>query len=386
MRPKNGPKNVARRSENGAPNNELWPRSAAARQPSQLTPAYNKALAKRQRLVECSSALGAVMLGALVVQFWPSGDDLEGRWESDDALLQEVCSQAGFPECQSRAPGSAHRCSVPQLNLNADVVVPANAFHVGPLLLGSNMTQGWSAFRVWQRAAMLRRYGKVSVKAGYPLDIAQQGSQASTFSLDLNALLARWRGGDRNLLLFQSDDAENKGDCHSLGCVLQPSVRDGAVHEFTVPAALKPMDRLIASLGPSEQGLPLHSHGGAWQALVHGRKLWVLVPAGPLADRDLLSKSARELLAPPLVGKLKAAKAYICLQEPGEVMVVPHLWLHATVNIGEAVAIGGQVRGEFLDALLECLEPLVKEQRVKSYEEGFAECERRWKERARDEL
>merc|ERR1719324_146457 len=213
----------------------------------------------------------------------------------------------------------------------------------------------------------------MQVQAGYPADIAANGTQAGRFSLELHELLEHWSAGDKDLFLFQSDHAENSGNCKTLHCVLDPpnsTAKDGAV-EFSVPASLKPMDSLIASIGPSEQGLPLHSHGAAWQALVHGKKFWVLLP--PMAAKGLDGSSVTTLLE--LSKKKSLGRAFFCLQEPGEVVVVPHLWRHATMNIGDAIAIGGQVRGEMLTSMLQCLEPLIRGQKVKSYEEGFGICE-----------
>ena len=44
------------------------------------------------------------------------------------------------------------------------------------------------------------------------------------------------------------------------------------------------LDEHVLSLGRSGSGLPSHSHGESWLELLHGHKLWLLHPPGPLPE------------------------------------------------------------------------------------------------------
>jgi hypothetical protein len=82
---------------------------------------------------------------------------------------------------------------------------------------------------------------------------------------------------------------------------------------------------------------------------VVGNKKWSLLPPDALVDEDLYLKTA---LRPPSkwtsdhVELLRSQAGLLqCLQKPGEVIVVPHSWWHATTNLGDAVGVGAQVEG-----------------------------------------
>jgi hypothetical protein len=163
----------------------------------------------------------------------------------------------------------------------------------------------------------------------------------------------------------------------------------------------------ILSLGASRSGLPFHVHGETWLGLVFGLKRWFLYAPGedspPQVQRSttlarpLMGSLAWLQKAYPAIRKA-AAKAKVkaaatttsassssppagnnngrpghgnsnpkkdktkkleeggghhhhnhnhnlleCVQRPGEVVYLPRAWKHLTLNIGEAVGVGGQV-------------------------------------------
>jgi len=101
----------------------------------------------------------------------------------------------------------------------------------------------------------------------------------------------------------------------------------------------------VFSLGEGHAGLPFHSHGAAWLGVVHGRKHWFLYPPGAFSpsDRAMTSPLAGVKDWTSKVYPKLAAKPIECTQQPGEVLFVPTAWLHATLNLGETVAVGGQL-------------------------------------------
>lgn len=129
-----------------------------------------------------------------------------------------------------------------------------------------------------------------------------------------------------------------------------------------IPAAVQQVVNLVAAgdqtmlqdfidnpqlvLGGSGSGFPFHQHGEAVLQLLTGRKRWWLLdgaqipPSGYRYDMSQLQwvqYVLPKLHVPPQVGKPST-----CTQEPGEVMYVPDSFWHATLNIGETLAVGAQ--------------------------------------------
>lgn len=136
----------------------------------------------------------------------------------------------------------------------------------------------------------------------------------------------------------------------------------------------------MLSLGASRQGLPFHSHGKTWLALMHGKKRWLVYPPGYSAPAELQRQynplksvyawvaETLPLLAHLPVPPIEPADAadetmdkvvrhdegyqpVQCLQEEGDIVYLPDGWAHMTINVGEAIGIGGQA-GMTTDARL----------------------------------
>lgn len=77
------------------------------------------------------------------------------------------------------------------------------------------------------------------------------------------------------------------------------------------------------------------NHGMAWVGLVAGMKLWHLLP--PHMPRPPNPSCRRRDAIEALEGGTH------CLQRPGEVMLVPTAWWHATCNLAPyTLGLGGQ--------------------------------------------
>ena len=98
-------------------------------------------------------------------------------------------------------------------------------------------------------------------------------------------------------------------------------------------------------LGGSASGAQPHWHAASWNWLVHGSKRWFLWPPSEAIysqahvertvgaqDKDPVRRTKK--------GKGKRGpvdKALVCDQRPGEVMVLPETWGHATVNLQRSI-------------------------------------------------
>lgn len=118
-------------------------------------------------------------------------------------------------------------------------------------------------------------------------------------------------------------------------------------------------------------GLPMHSHGKTWLAVVFGAKSWYVYPPGfgvphhvskafsslqsvkhwqtniftqylqHLPKPMLFNRSTLRMTKNPLA--TSDVQPLYCLQRAGEIVYLPDLWSHLTVNEGETIAYGGQI-------------------------------------------
>jgi hypothetical protein len=109
--------------------------------------------------------------------------------------------------------------------------------------------------------------------------------------------------------------------------------------------------RPVLSIGGNGSGLAFHAHGAAWLATLKGCKVWLLfapndwprkdAQGDPLELRALTPALAATLLHDPPPG------LRVCTVGAGQALYVPQGWHHATLNLGETVAVGSQVAVHF---------------------------------------
>jgi hypothetical protein len=122
----------------------------------------------------------------------------------------------------------------------------------------------------------------------------------------------------------------------------------------------------MLSLAGTRNGLPYHTHGQTYMSLIHGRKWWMIYPPGaqppketfeitnPVQSTEYYVKHVLPTLMhhpkPPMEMNVvqppdvAGYRPMMCVQEPGDVMYLPGSWQHQTLNIGEAIGIGGQAK------------------------------------------
>ena len=109
-------------------------------------------------------------------------------------------------------------------------------------------------------------------------------------------------------------------------------------------------------VGPVGSGAPFHFHGPALNAVLYGRKQWSLQPPGRkrYSKRPPSSSSSHERQSDDGDGggggggggvDLAALGAISCVQHPGEMLFLPRLWAHSTMNLDEVVGIALEFEG-----------------------------------------
>ncbi|XP_049849367.1 uncharacterized protein LOC126318595 [Schistocerca gregaria] len=105
-------------------------------------------------------------------------------------------------------------------------------------------------------------------------------------------------------------------------------------------------------IGPARSGSTFHkdpNSTSAWNALIRGKKLWIMYPPEVVPPEVYPSRDQAEVTTPVsvmewMVRFFKKAQrrtdAYkICIQRPGEIVYIPNGWWHQVVNLEECVAV-----------------------------------------------
>ena len=105
----------------------------------------------------------------------------------------------------------------------------------------------------------------------------------------------------------------------------------------------------------------MHHHKAAWNALLHGRKLWVLTPPAQSSFRraelayDSFSKEGQGWMdeaerrwrgGTGAAAQSGAQRQLFCVQKAGDMLFVPAGWGHSTYNLRESIGVANF----FLDA------------------------------------
>ena len=105
--------------------------------------------------------------------------------------------------------------------------------------------------------------------------------------------------------------------------------------QTSVPDILMRTQALVVSLGGGTDGVQMAQHGFAWIGIVAGRKRWYLDHPDETKPTDPDCSSREE--------DQQSKSEVICTQGPGEVVIVPTTWWHATCNVEPyTLGIGGQ--------------------------------------------
>ena len=227
----------------------------------------------------------------------------------------------------------------------------------------TGLTESWPARRGgWEREALLGKHGELEITHAQASDVAQFGPKEGG-GKSITSALREWvastmdsTDGVHSPLAFDRSATNIAYKLHQQG-------------DFNLPAALTPggMSQLLLSLGPPRAGLPLHTHGDSWLALTHGTKLWMVFPPSwgaksHKAAYELLAlRPAADILTAGLLSALpEEERPMMCVQQAGDLVYLPALWWHATVNLNGAVGVGAQNDvDDYTPATDEALEDLI---------------------------
>jgi len=188
--------------------------------------------------------------------------------------------------------------------------------------------------------------------------------QASTLPADLRARLAAPPGAEtlatylarndsgHNFFVFVNE-AENPPE--ELSNLVQDLSED--IQPMPAFSAHTTERHGILAIDGAGSSHGFHRHDGVWQTQVTGRKMWWLLPPSvpatggfrspPIVDGQVYGNpNACELLlrrSPP-------EGAHVCVMQPGDTVILPDLWWHATCALDPITAsIGGWLQDQQRD-------------------------------------
>jgi hypothetical protein len=206
------------------------------------------------------------------------------------------------------------------------------------------------------RPELLRTCGEVAVGVGSAAELAANGRGARSTTLAAYGRAMRGGGnssssgggggGGGGERAYFFDDGTFLSRC---------AVAGGAGPLRTLYKPALPFSRLIEyadaplllALGGSGSGIPFHEHRDAFNEVLVGAKRWSLYPPGAFKRiADAFGFDPRrphlEWLRTVLPTLPPAARPLECVQRAGEVLFIPRNWFHATLNMGETVAVAQQ--------------------------------------------
>lgn len=161
-------------------------------------------------------------------------------------------------------------------------------------------------------------------------------------------------------------------DCHPFPMPTRAYLANPAAGEKYAPAKKRKVrttpdrelwrDHLAISIGADLQGLTFHHHREAWNVVLFGAKRWILWDHARWNDadvdadlqwrltRDWVNRThvtgaewIRRLYPEPERRAEIRRHGHDCVQREGDMMFVPHRWMHMVVNIGDTVSVISEI-------------------------------------------
>ena len=303
---------------------------------------------------------GATLHRAQLLAEFRSGDvvaglKLDGGWRSDmelNTLLETGADGQRYPT----------PCTIPRVPWTDGDAWPEDWPPPRTPVLFTNYSNGWLAGERWTKRGLREEpYSVVDVQASTPAGslLEQKGKgHIRPADISLRSFIDRIEA-DPGLPWYVFERRKALQDV-LLADIEIPRQFGGPKEAL----ANSPWNHLFLSLGASRAGALFHAHAPAWNALIFGKKRWLLF------DERLISKEHQPLITAlkkmgkptssnfsnadfltteyrtPQFQKWWRSHGYECVQEPGEMLYIPDRFYHAILNLGEAVAVIGELCAE----------------------------------------
>jgi hypothetical protein len=241
-------------------------------------------------------------------------------------------------------------------------------------VLVSGVTDGWAALSNWKKQEMLHRYPNAEATMGDAKIVGETGPDNAGKNLSPTTLydfITKYMY-DPTKYFFDRKIAIPKpmlDDCKPLpmptSAFFQSSQDMGekrrsiSIRSKSDPR-LRWKDHLAISIGSDLQGLTFHNHPEAWNIVIFGKKRWILWDHARWKDNTTLQDCTTRdwannylhvtgaewirRLYPDVARQYEIRNhGHDCIQHAGQMMFIPHKWMHMVVNIGDTVSVVSEV-------------------------------------------
>ncbi|XP_055882037.1 uncharacterized protein LOC106054114 isoform X2 [Biomphalaria glabrata] len=229
-------------------------------------------------------------------------------------------------------------CNIQRLSVSS--LSPANfekefRFKKPVLVTFPNGLKDWTDPDLWSRQGLLKAYSNWTLHSGQSLEIVRAGGNAkhrTSFSEFVDSLLAE-TNKTTNEPLHYGFDRRFYYDTDLPKSLRLPRYFQSNYLE----------DDSIFFLGSSLTGVVFHKHSDTWNAVAYGKKRWFLYPpsrtppGGVYHGFTLLDWFHH--VYPELTEEEKPIE---CVQQGGEILYLPEGMYHATLNLGDTIALAIQ--------------------------------------------
>lgn len=241
-------------------------------------------------------------------------------------------------------------------------------------VLVSDVTDGWPALNNWKKQEMLRRYPDAEATMGEAKLVGETGPDVAGKNLSPTTVKDFITKHMYNPLkyFFDRKIAIPKSmleDCYPFPMPTRAYLEDPQLGAIYAPSKKKKVrskpdrelwrDHLAISIGSDLQGLTFHHHREAWNIVIFGRKRWILWDHARWKDNSTIqwrttrdwvkhehitgAEWIRRLYPEPEREYEIRNHGHDCIQHAGQMMFIPHRWMHMVVNIGDTVSVISEV-------------------------------------------
>lgn len=193
--------------------------------------------------------------------------------------------------------------------------------------------------RKWTKENLLKRFGDVIFKAG-----------AIEMTLNDYWNYIEQTQEESPIYLFDNEFIEK---ANGLGeeYTVAPYFQKDFFNLLNDKPKIRPSYRWIL-IGPPRSGSTFHkdpNYTSAWNGVISGRKKWIMFPPNCTPPGVLPSCDELDVTTPISVtewflnfyreSRKFSSRTYECVQKPGELIFIPHMWWHTALNLEECVAV-----------------------------------------------
>ncbi|XP_025108459.1 uncharacterized protein LOC112572786 isoform X2 [Pomacea canaliculata] len=270
----------------------------------------------------------------------------ESADRKDRAAHEATLTNGGWrlPDARTTQRLDTSRCSIDRVAVGD---LSAERFqreyrHKKPVMVHfPNGARDWTEPAKWSLPALTRDYGQWQLNTGGSVEIVRRGGNGEIVtSLDtfVGSLMrkAREDTGEAKYYIFDREFYKASDLPHTL----------------TLPAYFTPRDDLDDSfffLGASGSGVVFHKHADTWNGVVFGRKRWFLYPTNNTPPGGVFHGFTIMNWYERIYPNLTLDKMPMeCVQQGGDILYLPEGFYHATLNIGDTIAVALQKKEAML--------------------------------------